>query len=191
MCFVPSSIYYLFLSFAASKDLRGEKNTKQNPKTCFLSFVCIRAAASQPPAAWCRAASSALGMGKAALHRLLLVKINLSAGRGAEHTEAAQCSAAQREETAAAFSERELKAFHSACCAPSALLSEALGSSPPLSRAAVCGPGLNAALCFPSQKATEGGALSKGVCALRVPLLPQPLRPPKMHSAFIPALLIE
>lgn len=131
MCFVPSSIYYLFLSFAASKDLRGEKNTKQNPKTCFLSFVCIRAAAPQPPAAWCRAASSALGMGKAALHRLLLVKINLSAGRGAEHTEAAQCSAAQREETAAAFSERELKAFHSACCAPSALLSEALGSSPP------------------------------------------------------------
>lgn len=37
VCFIPSSIYYLFLSFTASKDLRGEKE-----KTKLFSFLCVR-----------------------------------------------------------------------------------------------------------------------------------------------------
>lgn len=41
---------------------------------------------------------------KAALHPSLLVQINLSQQVGALHTEAVQCSAARREETAPAFS---------------------------------------------------------------------------------------
>lgn len=241
--FYTEFIYYLFLSFTASKDLRKKK------QTAIFSFLGVRviipceiklAVSSSPASTRSRSLCLHPRLARGRLPCIIppLVKIN--------HSQQAQALRRQRrfsargshltqrdgEETAGAFSSLTLLRALKSLCSPrvgalalgfgagglsavprlfpglgaaslpcyqlgSAPLSSSLRPQQPLATSLRRAQG---APCFPwlpaSKKAREKRAPSKAACALRVPLTyrgshaaPSPLRPPKMHSAFIPALL--
>lgn len=86
VCFIPSSIYYLFLSFTASKDLRGEKE-----KTKLFFPLCASVVPNQPPPVpnlpAAGRAVSGLSFGAEGCFASFTSSSNkpLSAGRGAAH----------------------------------------------------------------------------------------------------------